>query len=83
MTFYDTPTIFFVGIIQEFLSLATDGDVTADYEDISLLPEQDPCYALAPQLKNNTVDHGLQVTTARGSIPCQHDIPVTRPLAWP
>lgn len=50
---------FFVGIIQEFLSLATDGDVTADYEDISLLPEQDPCYALAPQLKNNTAIKAL------------------------
>ncbi len=45
---------FFVGVIQEFLNLATDGDVTADYEDISLLPEQDPCYALSPQLTNST-----------------------------
>lgn len=44
---------FFVGTIQEFLGLATDGSVNADYEDISLLPEQDPCYALAPGLTDD------------------------------
>jgi hypothetical protein len=50
---------FFVGIIQEFLGLATNGDVAADYEDISLLPEQDPCYALSPQLSNSTAIKAL------------------------
>jgi hypothetical protein len=50
---------FFVGIVQEFLNLATDGDVTAEYEDISLLPEQDPSYALAPQLADSTAIKAL------------------------
>ncbi len=38
---------FFISTIQEFLGLATDGNVTADYEDISLLPDQEPHYSLA------------------------------------
>ena len=50
---------FFVGIIQMFLSLATDGDVTAEYEDISLLPEQDPSYSLSPELTSNTAIKAL------------------------
>ncbi len=50
---------FFVGVVQEFLGLATDGDVTADYEDISLLPEQTPSYGLSPQLTNNTAIKAL------------------------
>ena len=51
---------FYVGIIQEFLNLSTDGEVTADYEDISLLPEQDPCYVLAPQLTNSAAIKALE-----------------------
>lgn len=44
---------FFIGNIQELLALATDGDLTADYEDIVLFPDQQPFYSLAPQLTNN------------------------------
>ena len=44
---------FFIGTIQEFLGLATDGNVTADYEDVSLLPDQKPCYSLAAQVTDN------------------------------
>ena len=44
---------FFVGNIQEFIGLATEGNVSADYEDISLLPDQDPSYELAPRLSGD------------------------------
>jgi len=44
---------FFIGNIQELLALATGGDLTADYEDILLLPDQQPYYSLAPQLAGN------------------------------
>ena len=51
---------FFVGIIQEFLTLSTNGKLTADFEDISLLPEQDPCYALTPRLTNSSAIKALE-----------------------
>ena len=44
---------FFVGTIQELLELATEGSLTADYEDISLLPDQEPCFSLEPKVKNS------------------------------
>ena len=44
---------FFVGSIQEFFALVTDGNVTPAYEDISLVPDQEPFYLLAPQLSDN------------------------------
>jgi len=44
---------FFVGTIQELISLATDGSVSADYEDITLVPEQAPYYSLSTQLTDN------------------------------
>lgn len=44
---------FFFDIIQEFLSLATGGNITADYEDVSLLPDQKPCYSLAAQVTDS------------------------------
>lgn len=44
---------FFISTIQEFLGLATEGNLSADYNDISLLPDQKPCYALAPQVTNS------------------------------
>jgi hypothetical protein len=44
---------FFIGNIQELLALATDGSLTAEYEDISLLPDQQPSYALSTQLTSN------------------------------
>lgn len=31
---------FFIDTIQEFIGLATDGNVNADYDDVSLLPDQ-------------------------------------------
>lgn len=61
---------FFIGTIQELFSLATDGNVTAAYEDISLLPEQEPFYSLAPQLTDNVAikalaDSDLKAVLAR------------------
>lgn len=44
---------FFVGTIQEFFELATEGSLTVDYDDVSLLPEQQPCYSLESKLKNS------------------------------
>lgn len=68
---------FFVGIIQEFLGLATDGDVTADYDDISLLPEQDPCYSLASKLTDTAAiqalaDSDLNAIMTRLSVQAAH-----------
>ena len=45
---------FFIGTIQEFLGLATDGNLMAAYEDIALLPDESPGYSLKPQVKNST-----------------------------
>ncbi|MDH5371248.1 MAG: hypothetical protein OEW99_14580 [Gammaproteobacteria bacterium] len=45
---------FFIGTIQEFLSLATEGNLNPAYEDILLLPEESPGYSLEPQIKNST-----------------------------
>ncbi|MFO7604357.1 MAG: hypothetical protein R6X06_11165 [Gammaproteobacteria bacterium] len=39
---------FFIGTIQEFLGLATEGCLAANYEDIALLPDNEPSYRLAP-----------------------------------
>ena len=44
---------FFIGTIQEFLQLATDGNLNAEYDDISLLPDEQPGYCLQPQIKNS------------------------------
>ena len=41
---------FFISTIQEFLELATEGNLSVDYEDITLLPEQEPYYALSQQV---------------------------------
>ena len=56
---------------------STNGDVAADYEDISLLPGQDPCYALSPQLTNSTAikalaDSDLNAILARLSEQAAH-----------
>ena len=45
---------FFIGTIQEFLRLATEGDLTAAYQDISLLPDDTPSYSLVPQIENSS-----------------------------
>lgn len=45
---------FFIGTIQKLLQLATAGNLTAAYEDISLLPDEQPGYSLEPQIKNST-----------------------------
>lgn len=45
---------FFVGTVQEFLRLATEGNLKAAYEDISLLPDEQPGYSLESQIKNST-----------------------------
>ncbi|GBE09065.1 hypothetical protein BMS3Bbin11_01011 [bacterium BMS3Bbin11] len=44
---------FFVDTILKFLSLATDGNTIAEYEDISLVPDQEPYFSLTPQLSND------------------------------
>jgi hypothetical protein len=44
---------FFIGTIQEFLGLATNGHLAVAYEDISLLPDEQPGYSLEPQIKNS------------------------------
>lgn len=45
---------FFIGTIQKLLQLATAGNLTVAYEDISLLPDEQPGYSLEPQIKNST-----------------------------
>lgn len=44
---------FFIGTIQEFLGLATEGSLTPDYDDISLLPDESPGYSLESQVKDS------------------------------
>ena len=41
---------FFISTIQEFLGLATEGKLTADYDDISLIPDQKPHYSLSSKV---------------------------------
>lgn len=50
---------FFVGTIQEFLELATEGDLAANYEDITLHPGKTPSYALASAVKDNVAIKAL------------------------
>ena len=50
---------FFVGTIQEFLELATEGGVAANYEDITLQPDKTPSYTLASPVKNNVAIKAL------------------------
>lgn len=45
---------FFIGTIQEFLGLATEGNLKAAYDDISLLPDKQPGYSFEPQIINST-----------------------------
>lgn len=51
---------FFIGTIQEFLGLATDGNVTADYDDISLLPDQKPYYSLTAHVTDSAAIKELE-----------------------
>jgi hypothetical protein len=44
---------FFISTIQELLGLATEGNLSAEYEDISLTPEQAPYYSLSPKIVAN------------------------------
>jgi len=44
---------FFVATVQDFLSLATEGNVSADYDDISLSPGETPYYTLSSQLADH------------------------------
>jgi len=44
---------FFVATIQDFLSLATQGSLSAGYDDISLLPGKTPFYSLSTALSND------------------------------
>ena len=44
---------FFIGTIQQFLELATDGNISADYEDILLVPDSKAGYSLNAQLANS------------------------------
>ena len=44
---------FFIATVQDLLSLATEGSLSADYDDISLLPGQTPYYSLSSRLTDN------------------------------
>lgn len=50
----------FVGTIQKFLGLATGGNLAADYQDISLLPEVSPGYSLESQIKDSSEMKALE-----------------------
>ena len=50
----------FVGTIQEFLELATEGSLKVAYEDISLLPNEPPGYSLEPQINNSSEMKGME-----------------------
>ena len=45
---------FFISTIQEFLGLATEGNMSADYDDISLVPEKKPFYSLSSNITENS-----------------------------
>ena len=51
---------FFVSTVQEFLALATDGKVSVNYEDVTLLPEQEPFYLLATHVTESNALKVLQ-----------------------
>jgi hypothetical protein len=51
---------FFVSIVQEFISLATDGKVTADYVDITLMPEESPFYSVGTHLTESAEIKSLE-----------------------
>lgn len=51
---------FFIATIQTFLELVTEGNLSAGYEDISLLPDEQPWYLLEPQIKNSSEMKGLE-----------------------
>ena len=44
---------FFIGTVQNFLTLATENNLSADYNDISLLPDKTPYYSLQSQITSN------------------------------
>lgn len=44
---------FYIATIQEFLSLATDGKLTVEYEDIALTPDAEPFYSLSSHVTDN------------------------------
>ena len=44
---------FFIATVQEFLSLATEGSLSASYDDITLVPGQTPYYSLSPEVAEN------------------------------
>ena len=45
---------FFISTIQEFLELATEGNLSAGYEDIALIPEKAPYYSLSSQVSGSS-----------------------------
>lgn len=45
---------FFVATIQEFFELATDGKLAIDYDDVSLLPDEEPYYSLSGKVLDST-----------------------------
>ena len=51
---------FFIGTIQAFLGLATEGSLKVAYEDISLLPNEQPGYSLESQIKNSSEMKGME-----------------------
>ncbi len=53
---------FFVGTVQEFLGLATDGTLSANYEDISLIPDAQPPYMLASEVTDSSAMKALEAS---------------------
>ena len=51
---------FFIGTVQEFLQLATEGGLAASYEDILLLPDKTPSYSLTSEVMNNVAMKALE-----------------------
>lgn len=51
---------FFISTIQEFLELATEGSLSAGYEDIALIPEQAPYYSLSSQIVDSSAMKELE-----------------------
>ena len=51
---------FFIGTIQQFLGLVTDGNLTAAYEDILLIPESESGYSLNSHITNSKEMKGIE-----------------------
>jgi hypothetical protein len=51
---------FFIQNIQAFLTLATEGKLSADYNDIALLPDVSPYYSFSSDITGNAAFKALE-----------------------